>query len=78
EEHQRRKGDPATGGSTRKPIMTAYRQEAIACAAAMADGPKRPRDLKSISTRAASILLHNYYGWFARAERGIYALTEAG
>ncbi|TIV46734.1 MAG: hypothetical protein E5V88_32200, partial [Mesorhizobium sp.] len=57
---------------------TAYRQEAIACAAAMADGPKRPRDLKELSPRAASILLHNYYGWFARAERGIYALTEAG
>ncbi|MDX8431910.1 MULTISPECIES: DUF2161 family putative PD-(D/E)XK-type phosphodiesterase [Mesorhizobium] len=78
EEHYRRKGDPATGGSTRTPIMTAYRQEALACAAAMADGPKRPRDLKVLSPRAASILLHNYYGWFARAERGIYALTEIG
>ncbi|MDX8444453.1 DUF2161 domain-containing phosphodiesterase [Mesorhizobium captivum] len=79
EEHHRRKGDPSIGGSTRKkPIMTAYRQEAIACAAAMADGPKRPRDLKALSPRAASILLHNYYGWFARAERGIYALTEIG
>ncbi|KUM26006.1 hypothetical protein AU467_23600 [Mesorhizobium loti] len=79
EEHHRRKGDPSLGGSTRKkPIMTAYRQEAIACAAAMADGPKRPRDLKALSPRAASILLHNYYGWFARAERGIYALTELG
>ncbi|CDX26630.1 conserved hypothetical protein [Mesorhizobium sp. ORS 3324] len=79
EEHHRRKGDPSIGGSTRrKPIMTAYRQEALACAAAMADGPKRPRDLKTLSPRAASILLHNYYGWFARAERGIYALTETG
>ncbi|WP_434724966.1 DUF2161 domain-containing phosphodiesterase [Mesorhizobium sp. RIZ17] len=79
EEHHRRKGDPSIGGSTRKkPIMTAYRQEALACAAAMADGPKRPRDLKTLSPRAASILLHNYYGWFARAERGVYALTEAG
>ncbi|TGQ51353.1 hypothetical protein EN836_24485 [Mesorhizobium sp. M1C.F.Ca.ET.193.01.1.1] len=79
EEHHRRRGDPSIGGSTRrKPIMTAYRQEAIACAAAMADGPKRPRDLKAVAPRAASILLHNYYGWFARAERGIYALTEAG
>ncbi|MDX8510687.1 DUF2161 domain-containing phosphodiesterase [Mesorhizobium captivum] len=79
EEHHRRKGDPSIGGSTRKkPIMTAYRQEAIACAAAMADGPKRPRDLKPLSPRAASILLHNYYGWFARTERGIYALTEIG
>ncbi|MDX8478412.1 DUF2161 family putative PD-(D/E)XK-type phosphodiesterase [Mesorhizobium sp. VK24D] len=79
EEHHRRKGDPSIGGSTRKkPIMTAYRQEALACAAAMTDGPKRPRDLKTLSPRAASILLHNYYGWFARAERGIYALTEIG
>jgi len=78
EEHRRRKGDPAAGGSTRTPIMTAYRQEALACATAMADGPKRPRDLKVVSPRAASILLHNYYGWFARAERGVYALTEAG
>jgi hypothetical protein len=44
----------------------------------MVDGPKRPRDLKVVAPRAASILQHNYYGWFARAERGIYALTEAG
>ena len=79
EEHHRRKGDPSIGGSTRrKPIMTAYRQEALACASALADGPKRSRDLKVISPRAASILLHNYYGWFARAARGVYALTELG
>ena len=31
-EHRRRKGDPAFGGSTRAPIMTAYRQQALACA----------------------------------------------
>ena len=58
--------------------MNAYRQEALACAAAMADGPKRPRDLKALSPRAAGIRLRYYYGWFARAERGVYALTEAG
>ena len=34
-EHQRRIGDPAMGGSTRAPIMTAYRQQALACASAM-------------------------------------------
>jgi len=78
EEHQRRRGDPTAGGSTRAPIMTAYRQDALACAAAMTDSPKRPRDLKTVSPRAASILLHNYYGWFARMERGVYALTELG
>jgi len=46
EEHRRRRGDPATGGSTRQPIMTAYRQQALACAAALALKPARPRDLK--------------------------------
>src|SRR5262249_13011509 len=37
-EHQRRKGDPVLGGSTRAPIMTAYRQQALACAAALLGG----------------------------------------
>jgi hypothetical protein len=78
DEHQRRRGDPVAGGGSRAPIMTAYRQDALACAAAMADGPKRPRDLKAISPRAAKILLDNVYGWFARAERGVYALTDVG
>ena len=27
---------------------------------------------------APKILLHNVYGWFDRAERGIYILTDAG
>lgn len=78
EEHRRRKGDPTAGGSTRKPIMTAYRQQALACAAALRDGPLRPRDLKSTTPIAAKILLHNVYGWFDRVDRGIYALNDAG
>ncbi len=52
-EHQRRKGDPVLGGSTRAPIMTAYRQQALACAAALLQGPRRVRDLRpEISGRA--------------------------
>ena len=77
-EHQRRKGDPVPGGSTRSPIMTAYRQQALACAAALVQGPRRVRDLKPGSPDAAKILLHNVYGWFCRVERGIYELTDAG
>ena len=46
EEHRRRRGDPVEGGGSRKPIMTTYRQRALACAAALAQGPRRPRDLK--------------------------------
>src|SRR5437868_5062655 len=33
-EHQRRRGDPVPGGGTRTPMMTAYRQQALSCAAA--------------------------------------------
>jgi hypothetical protein len=77
-EHQRRKGDPAMGGSTRAPIMTAYRQQALACAAALVDGPQRVKDLRAGMPDAGKILLHNVYGWFDRAERGIYVLTDAG
>ena len=77
-EHRRRKGDPALGGSTRAPIMTAYRQRALACASALSAGPRRVRDLRPHIPDAGKILLHNVYGWFDRAERGIYTLTDAG
>jgi hypothetical protein len=77
-EHQRRKGDPVLGGSTRAPIMTAYRQQALACASALSAGPRRVRDLRPEIPDAPKILLHNVYGWFDRTERGVYMLTEAG
>ena len=64
------------GGSTRQPIMTAYRQQALACAAALSVAPARPRDLKGDLPAAPKILLRNVYGWFVRVERGIYALSE--
>lgn len=78
EEHRRRQGDPALGGSTRRPIMTAYRQAALACAHAMGQGPARPRDLKHDIPDAPKILLGNVYGWFERLERGVYGLTDSG
>jgi hypothetical protein len=77
-EHQRRIGDPTSGGSTRAPIMTAYRQQALACASALSTGPRRLRDLRPEIPDAPKILQHNVYGWFDRAERGVYLLTEAG
>jgi hypothetical protein len=77
-EHRRRKGDTAVGGSTRTPIMTAYRQRALACAAAMAAGRMRPRDLKDVAEDAGAILRRNVYGWFERVERGWYGLTPIG
>jgi len=60
------------------PIMTAYRQQALACAASLAGGPRRTRDIRSAVPNASSILLHNVYGWFTRIERGVYKLTREG
>lgn len=77
-EHRRRQGDPAIGGGSKSPIMTAYRQQALACAAALSAGPRRPRELKAAMPDAPKILLGNVYGWFVRVERGVYALTDSG
>lgn len=78
EEHKRRRGDPTAGGGSRAPVMTAYRQQALACAAKVAFGMQRPRDLKPSIPDASKILLRNVYGWFERTNRGVYTLTDAG
>jgi hypothetical protein len=77
-EHQRRKGDPAVGGSTRTPLMTAYRQQALGCASALAAGPLKVREIRAQVPEAAKILQGNVYGWFERVERGVYGLTPVG
>jgi hypothetical protein len=77
-EHQRRRGDPVLGGSTRVPQMTAYRQQALICAAALQQGLVRPRDMKAQAPDAGKILLGNVYGWFEKQGKGVYALTPAG
>lgn len=78
EEHRSRHGDPTQGGSTRQPIMTAYRQRALACAALLRDGPLPVRALRCAAEDASGILLRNVYGWFERERRGVYRLTPAG
>ncbi len=78
EEHRRRRGDPVLGGGSRVPVMTAYRQRALACAAALADAPARPRDLAAVAADAPAILRRDVYGWFERVSRGLYRLTQAG
>lgn len=77
-EHVRRRGDPSPGGSTRQPVMTAYRQRALACAAMLRAGPCRPRDLRVAASDAGQILLRNVYGWFEPQARGLYRLTGLG
>ncbi len=80
-EFARRVGDPMAGGSTKQPVMTAYRQDALRCAKILGqDGSAKLGDLRANSgvERAAAILQRDVYGWFDRVERGVYALTPAG
>ena len=77
-EHRRRIGDPTHGGGSRAPIMTAYRQQALLCAARLQAAPGRPRDLTAQVPRAPQILRDNVYGWFVRVSRGLYGLTDVG
>ena len=78
-EHARRVGDPNRGGSTRIPLVTAYRQEALRCAMLIERGGRA--SLKALREtglvpNAPRILQRDVYGWFRRLERATYGLTE--
>ena len=79
-EHQRRVGDPMPGGSTRVPVMTAYRQQALRCARLLEAGPMTPRAMRAAADvpSAGAILRDDVYGWFERIAHGTYALTPKG
>jgi hypothetical protein len=79
-EFQRRVGDPNTGGQSRRAIITAYRQDALRIAVALREGSSAPSVLATSLgiPKAASILQKNYYGWFVRVERGVYAIGPEG
>lgn len=81
-EHARRVGDPNLGGSTtRIPLMTAYRQEALRCAGLLAtNGPMAPKAMRAAADvpNATKILQSDHYGWFERIERGVYGITPKG
>ena len=76
-----RSGDYNTGGSTRKKLMTAYRETSILIACCLGRlGPSSPKTLRTLGTgeKTTGILGKNHYGWFQRLERGLYQVTEAG
>ena len=83
-EFQRRVGDPNEGGSSRRPIMTAYRQDALRCAAYLGlNGPTKAAVLaNAVGVAAAGNMMRaDHYGWFERplgTPRGIYGLTPRG
>jgi hypothetical protein len=81
EEFHRRSGDYNPGGSTRRKLITAYRENAIQIACLLAEhGPLTPRALRTLETgpKTLAILSRNVYGWFARVTRGTYSLTDQG
>ena len=80
-EFQRLQGDPNRGGSVKRGLMTGYRQDALRCAAVLAQtGPARGRDVAAASgvTVATRIMADNHYGWFARVDKGVFTLTDMG
>ena len=77
-EHGRRRGDPSPGGTRGVPIVTAYRQDALACAILLRDGPQPTKALATATPRATAIVYRNVYGWFERVDRGVYRLSAAG
>jgi hypothetical protein len=81
EEFDRRIGDANVGGTVGVPVITAYRQDALRCARALAlHGPMPIAVLRTTAgvPRAARVLQRNVYGWFTRIGRGTYALSEGG
>ncbi len=80
-EFSRRVGDPNTAGQTRRPIMTAYRQDALQLADYLAEnGASAPATMaryRGIKT-AGPILQKDHYGWFIRVSRGVYDLSPKG
>jgi hypothetical protein len=81
-EFEGRHGDFNVGGSPGgKRRVTAYREQALLCAAALAQhGPLSLRELRKCTgcAGAAAIMQQNYYGWFQRHQRGVYALLPEG
>ncbi len=76
-----RTGNYNTGGSTGRPIITAYRESAIhiACFLLKYDelSPAKLRQFGA-SSKAQNILADNHYGWFERVKIGVYSLHPQG
>ncbi|MGV6812163.1 MAG: DUF2161 domain-containing phosphodiesterase [Brevirhabdus sp.] len=79
-EFEKREGDPNLGG-TRGGVMTAYRQDAMKCAAYLGEhGPTKGAQVAKATgvSRATRMMADNHYGWFKRVEKGIYDLSANG
>lgn len=76
-----RHGNYNMGGSNKTKIMTAYKENCIHIACCLKrHGPLSPKDLREMGTgdKTWTILNKNYYGWFEKMRRGVYAISEKG
>ncbi|WP_170440568.1 DUF2161 domain-containing phosphodiesterase [Ruegeria arenilitoris] len=80
-EFERLEGDPNSGGATRHGIVTAYRQDALKCAAHLAEhGATKGAEVASATGVAAAtrLMRENHYGWFEKVAKGVYELSPSG
>ena len=80
-EAEARYADYNKGGSTKRKLMTAYKQDSLFIACCIQKyGPLSPAKLKKLGTgtKTPSILQKNFYGYFERVEKGIYSLQPQG
>ena len=80
-EFQRRVGDHNSGGSSKRPLITAYRQDALRCVKFLkTTGASKVSEIVAQTKvdRTAAILRRDVYGWFMKLDRGIYSLSPKG
>jgi len=75
-EFNRRTISANTGGSSKKKLLTAYREESLKAVAFLRkNGTAAPKDLKALGIKPG-LFRDNFYGWFMKVDRGVYALDE--
>lgn len=81
EEVENRSQNLNVGGSNKKKIVTAYKENAIRIAVYLKEiGATSPKILRKYDSgkKTLSILYNNFYGWYQRVDRGIYDITAKG
>lgn len=74
--------DANKGGSTRTKLITAYKENMIFVACCLNKyGAMSPKQIKEYGTdpkQTDSALRKNFYGWFDKVKRGVYAINDVG
>jgi len=81
-EFEKREGDPNLGGmSTKKGVLTSYRQKALKIAKYLEENKATKASVVSKDLqeeKARDIMYKNFYGWFEKVSTGIYGLSSKG